>query len=155
MELAEFIKLASKFTVARTLERDDFEKRFKNGIDIGNHELLSPMMQAYDSVILDIDLEVEGNDQKFNVHAGRELQRKLGKKEQDILLVPILVGLDGKEKMSKSLDNYIGITEEPNQMFGKAVDLPDISLTCFLKKKYRKMLPWYSARRRKYQLLII
>lgn len=128
MEPIEFIKLLSKFTVARTLERDDFEKRLKNGIDIGNHELLYPMMQAYDSVILDIDLEVEGNDQKFNVHAGRELQRKLGKKEQDILLVPILVGLDGKEKMSKSLDNYIGITEEPNQMFGKVMSAPDTSI---------------------------
>lgn len=128
MEPIEFIKLLSKFTVARTLERDDFEKRLKNGIDIGNHELLYPMMQAYDSVILDIDLEVEGNDQKFNVHAGRELQRKLEKKEQDILLVPILVGLDGKEKMSKSLDNYIGITEEPNQMFGKIMSIPDTSI---------------------------
>lgn len=131
MEPIEFIKLSSKFTVARTLERDDFEKRLKNGIDIGNHELLYPMMQAYDSVILDIDLEVEGNDQKFNVHAGRELQRKLGKKEQDILLVPILVGLDGKEKMSKSLDNYIGITEEPNQMFGKTMSIPDNVITSY------------------------
>lgn len=128
MNPADFIKLASKFTVARTLERDDFEKRLKNGIDIGNHELLYPMMQAYDSVILDIDLEVEGSDQKFNVHAGRELQRKLGKPEQDILLVPILIGLDGKEKMSKSLDNYIGITEEPNQMFGKVMSIPDSSI---------------------------
>jgi len=128
MEPIEFIKLLSKFTVARTLERDDFERRLKNGIDIGNHELLYPMMQAYDSVILDIDLEVEGNDQKFNVHAGRELQRKLGKKEQNILLVPILVGLDGKEKMSKSLNNYIGITEEPNQIFGKVMSIPDTSI---------------------------
>lgn len=131
MGLGEIIKIASNFTVARTIERDDFQKRMKKGTDIGLHELLYPLMQAYDSVVLDIDLEVEGNDQKFNVHAGRELQRKLGKKEQDILLVPILVGLDGKEKMSKSLDNYIGITEEPNQMFGKAMSIPDNVITSY------------------------
>lgn len=125
MTIGEVIKLEAKFTIARTLERDDFEKRFKGGIDIGNHEILYPMMQAYDSLILDIDLEVEGNDQKFNVHAGRELQRKMGKPEQDILLVPLLIGLDGKEKMSKSSDNYIGITEEPSQMFGKIMSIPD------------------------------
>jgi len=125
MTIGEVIKLESKFTIARTLERDDFEKRYKGGIDIGNHEILYPMMQAYDSLVLDIGLEVEGNDQKFNVHAGRELQRKMGKPEQDILLVPLLIGLDGKEKMSKSLDNYIGITEEPNQMFGKVMSIPD------------------------------
>lgn len=129
MDLGEIIKLASNFTVARTIERDDFQKRMEKGVDVGLHELLYPLMQAYDSVILDIDLEVEGNDQKFNVHAGRELQRKMGKPEQDILLVPILVGLDGKEKMSKSLDNYIGITEKPNQIFGKIMSIPDTLIT--------------------------
>jgi len=125
MDFAEVIKMESKFTIARTLERDDFENRLKKGIDIGNHEILYPMMQAYDSLILDIDLEVEGSDQKFNVHAGRELQRKMGKPEQDILLVKLLVGLDGKEKMSKSLDNYIGITEEPNVQYGKIMSITD------------------------------
>ncbi len=125
MNLGEIIKLASNFTVARIIERDDFQKRLKRGIDIGLHELLYPTMQAYDSVVLDIDLEVAGNDQKFNVHAARNLQKKLGKKEQDILLVPLLVGLDGKEKMSKSLDNYVGITDAPNQMFGKIMSIPD------------------------------
>ncbi len=129
MVLGEVIKLESKFTIARTLERDDFEKRFKKRIDIGNHEILYPMMQAYDSLVLNIDLEIAGSDQKFNVHAGRELQRKMGKPEQDIMLVPLLVGLDGKEKMSKSLDNYIGITEKPNQMFGKIMSIPDTLIT--------------------------
>jgi tyrosyl-tRNA synthetase len=107
------------------LERDDFEKRLKAGIDIGNHEILYPMMQAYDSLILDIDLEVEGSDQKFNVHAGRELQRKMGKSEQDILLVSLLVGLDGKEKMSKSSDNYIGVAEGADSQYGKTMSIPD------------------------------
>ncbi|GBE16664.1 tyrosine--tRNA ligase [bacterium BMS3Abin15] len=128
MTMADVIKLESKFTIARTLERDDFDKRLKAGTDIGNHEILYPMMQAYDSFILNIDLEVEGNDQKFNCHAGRELQGKMGKPKQDILLVPLLIGLDGKEKMSKSLDNYIGITEEPNSMFGKVMSIPDTSI---------------------------
>lgn len=131
MTLKEVINLESKFTLARTIERDDFEKRLKAETDVGNHEILYPMMQAYDSLILDIDLEVEGNDQKFNVHAGRELQKKMGKPEQDILLVPLLVGLDGKEKMSKSLDNYIGITEEPNSMFGKVMSIPDTSIRSY------------------------
>lgn len=121
----EVIKMESKFTIARTLERDDFEKRLKAGVDIGNHEILYPMMQAYDSLILNIDLEVEGNDQKFNVHAGRELQRKMGKLEQDILLVSLLVGLDGQKKMSKSLDNYIGIIEDSDSQYGKIMSIPD------------------------------
>ena len=125
ISFAEIIKLESKFTIARTLERDDFEKRLKAGIDIGNHEILYPMMQAYDSLILDIDLEVEGSDQKFNVHAGRELQRKMGKPEQDILLVSLLVGLDGKEKMSKSSDNYIGVAEGADSQYGKTMSIPD------------------------------
>lgn len=125
ISFAEIIKLESKFTIARTLERDDFEKRLKAKIDIGNHEILYPMMQAYDSLVLNIDLEVEGSDQKFNVHAGRELQRKMGKSEQDILLVPLLVGLDGKEKMSKSLGNYIGIAESSDSQYGKIMSIPD------------------------------
>ncbi len=125
MNAEELIKLASKFTHARTIERDDFQKRIKKGADIGLHELAYPLLQAYDSVVIEADLEVAGNDQKFNVLAGRELQKKMGKPEQDILLVPLLVGLDGKEKMSKSLDNYIGVTEDPNQMFGKVMSLPD------------------------------
>ncbi len=125
MNLAEFIKLASKFTVARTLERDDFQKRLKNGVNIGIHELFYPIMQAYDSVVLNIDLEIAGSDQKFNVHAGRELQKKLGKPEQDILLAPLLIGLDGKQKMSKSLNNYIGITENSDSQYGKIMSISD------------------------------
>lgn len=125
MNFADILKLASQFSVARLIERDDFEKRLTGGKEVYLHELLYPVMQAYDSVILDADVEIAGNDQKFNAHAGRDLQRKMGKPEQDILLAPLLVGLDGKEKMSKSLDNYIGITESPNSMFGKTMSIPD------------------------------
>lgn len=125
MSFAEILKLTSQFSVARLIERDDFEKRMKSGKEVYLHELLYPIMQAYDSLILDIDIEFAGNDQKFNAHAGRDLQRKMGKPEQDILLAPLLVGLDGKEKMSKSLDNYIGITEAPNSMFGKIMSISD------------------------------
>lgn len=125
MNFNDILQLAGKFTVAQIIERDDFEKRLKNGVDVGLHETLYPLMQAYDSVVLEADVEFGGSDQKFNILAGRNLQKKMGQTPQDIVLVELLVGLDGKEKMSKSLDNYIGITEKPNEMFGKVMSLPD------------------------------
>ena len=123
--LAELIKLTSNFTIARILERDDFFNRYKKGLSIGLHEFLYPVLQAYDSVVLKADIEIGGTDQKFNMLAGRELQEKLGEVPQDIITCQILEGIDGKEKMSKSLDNYIGITESPIEMFGKVMSIPD------------------------------
>lgn len=128
MSMAEIIQLTSKFTVARMIERDDFEKRLSSGTDIHMHELLYPMMQAYDSVMIDADVEIGGTDQKFNNLAGRELQKKMGKVPQNVMLCPLLVGLDGEKKMSKSLGNYIGIADEANDMFGKTMSLPDVML---------------------------
>lgn len=125
MNFNDILQIAGKFTVAQITERDDFEKRLKNGIDVGLHEMLYPLMQAYDSVVLNADVEFGGTDQRFNMLAGRVLQKKMGQAPQDVVMVGLLVGLDGKEKMSKSLDNYIGITEEPNSMFGKAMSIPD------------------------------
>jgi len=125
MSLADILNLSSKFTVAQILERDDFEKRIKNKVEIYYHETIYPMMQAYDSVMVMSDVEVGGNDQIFNMLAGRELQKKMGQEPQDILTMPLLIGLDGKEKMSKSFGNYIGIAESSNEQFGKIMSLPD------------------------------
>ena len=122
---AEVINLTSKFSLHRILERDDFEKRVKGELEINVHELLYPIMQAYDSVMVKADVEIGGTDQKFNMLAGRDLQRHLGLPEQDVILLPLLVGLDGVKKMSKSYGNYIGITEKPNDMFGKIMSVPD------------------------------
>jgi len=121
----DVIKLTSKFTVARILERDDFARRLKEGIDIGVHEILYPIMQAYDSVQVRADVEIGGTDQKFNMLAGRDLQRKLKLPEQDIITVPLLIGLDGKEKMSKSKGNYIALFDPPDEMYGKLMSIPD------------------------------
>ncbi|HQO76696.1 MAG TPA: tyrosine--tRNA ligase, partial [Candidatus Saccharicenans sp.] len=112
----EIIKLTSKYTVARILERDDFTKRFKAGLPISVHELLYPLMQAYDSVALQADVELGGTDQTFNLLVGREIQREYGQEPQVVLTVPLLEGLDGVEKMSKSLGNYVGINEPPEEM---------------------------------------
>lgn len=125
MNLEDILKLTAKFTVARILERDDFSKRLKGGIDVAVSEMMYPIMQAYDSIAIDADVEIGGTDQKFNMLAGRDLQRKMEKPEQNVLTCPLLVGLDGKEKMSKSLDNYIGITEDPDSMFGKIMSISD------------------------------
>ena len=125
MNFNDILQIAGKFTVAQIIERDDFEKRLKGGVDVGLHEMLYPLMQAYDSVILKADVEFGGTDQRFNILAGRDLQKKMGQAPQDIVLVGLLIGLDGKEKMSKSLDNYIGITESPKTMFGKTMSIPD------------------------------
>ncbi len=121
----EFVKLASMRTVARMLERNDFEARHKNGDDIAIHEFLYPLAQGYDSVVLESDIEVGGTDQKFNLLMGRELQKRYGKEQQVILTMPILEGLDGVQKMSKSLNNYIAIDDNPDDMFGKIMSISD------------------------------
>lgn len=125
MDFNDVLKLVAKFTVAQIIERDDFAKRLKSGADVSMHEILYPVMQAYDSVMLEADVEMGGTDQKFNLLAGRDLQRKMNQAPQDIMTVPLLVGLDGKEKMSKSLDNYIGVSEAPEEQFGKTMSIPD------------------------------
>ena len=119
------IKLASKYNVARMLERDDFNKRFTSNKSIAIHEFLYPLVQGYDSVALQADVECGGTDQKFNLLVGRELQRDYDQEPQVVITVPILEGLDGEKKMSKSLDNYIAIDEEPNEMFGKIMSISD------------------------------
>lgn len=119
------IKLASRYTVARMLERDDFTRRFQSGVPISVHEFLYPLMQGYDSVALQSDLELGGTDQKFNLLVGRELQKQYGQAPQCILTMPLLEGLDGVEKMSKSKNNYVGISEKPSQMFGKLMSISD------------------------------
>ncbi|NOX18849.1 MAG: tyrosine--tRNA ligase [Chlorobi bacterium] len=125
MKFEDVIKLASKYTVARIIERDDFTKRYKAGTPISLHEFLYPLAQAMDSVAIESDVELGGTDQKFNLLVGRDIQREYGKEPQVILTMPLLVGTDGTEKMSKSYDNYIGIDEAPSQMFGKALSIPD------------------------------
>jgi tyrosyl-tRNA synthetase len=119
------IQLAAKYTVARMLERDDFTKRYRSGIPISVHEFLYPLMQGYDSVALKSDLELGGTDQKFNLLVGRELQKEFGQEAQCILTMPLLVGTDGVDKMSKSKNNYIGISEAPSDMFGKLMSISD------------------------------
>ena len=122
------IELSAKYTLARMLERDDFTKRFKAGSPISLHELLYPLMQGYDSVALKSDLELGGTDQKFNLLVGRALQQEYGQEPQCILTMPLLEGLDGVEKMSKSKHNYIGITEEANSMFAKVLSISDVQM---------------------------
>ena len=125
MSGADMIKLAAQSTVARMIERDDFSKRFKNNQPISIHEFLYPLMQGYDSVELEVDMELGGTDQKFNLLVGRDLQKSAGSKPQTIMTLPLLEGLDGVKKMSKSEDNYIGITESADQIFGKTMSIPD------------------------------
>lgn len=125
MSFEDVIRLASKYTVARMLERDDFTKRYKNGEPISLHELLYPLAQAMDSVAIKSDVELGGTDQKFNLLVGRDIQREFGVEPQVILTMPLLVGTDGVEKMSKSYNNYIGISDSPGQMFGKTLSIPD------------------------------
>jgi tyrosyl-tRNA synthetase len=122
------IQLASRYTVARMMERDDFTKRYKSGTPISVHEFLYPLMQGYDSVALKSDLELGGTDQKFNLLVGRELQKDYGQEPQCILTMPLLEGLDGVDKMSKSKNNYIGITEPANTMFGKLMSISDVMM---------------------------
>jgi tyrosyl-tRNA synthetase len=122
---AGMIRLASRYTVARMLERDDFEARYKNNQPIAIHEFLYPLSQGYDSVALKCDVEMGGTDQKFNLHVGRHLQQHYGQPPQVIITLPLLEGLDGVQKMSKSMDNYVGITEPPEEMFGKLMSISD------------------------------
>ncbi len=125
LTFADLVRLASKFTVARMLERDDFHNRYSQGQAIGIHEFLYPLAQAYDSIAIDADVELGGTDQTFNLLVGRDLQPHYGQEPQIALTMPLLVGTDGKEKMSKSLGNYIGVTDNPNDMYGKVMSIPD------------------------------
>ncbi len=125
MTAADMIRLSSRYTVARMLERDDFDKRYTNNQSIAIHEFLYPLVQGYDSVALEADIELGGTDQKFNLLVGRDLQKQYGQSQQAVLTMPLIEGLDGVKKMSKSLDNYIGITEAPGEMFGKLMSVSD------------------------------
>lgn len=125
LKMEDLLKLASNFTVARILERDDFHNRYSNNQPISLHEFLYPIMQAYDSVVIKADVELGGTDQLFNLLAGRELMEKMGMEPQVCLTLPLLEGTDGVKKMSKSYGNYIGLTDEPNDMFGKVMSIPD------------------------------
>ena len=125
MTFEDVIKLSSKYTVARMLERDDFTKRYKNGIPISIHEILYPLAQAMDSVAIESDVELGGTDQKFNLLVGRDIQREFGIAPQVIITMPLLVGTDGVEKMSKSYDNYIGINDSPKDIYGRTLSIPD------------------------------
>lgn len=123
---ADLIKLAARHTVARMLERDDFKQRYESGKSIAIHEFLYPLVQGYDSVALQADVELGGTDQKFNLLVGRQMQQAYGQKPQIVLTMPLLEGLDGVNKMSKSLDNYVGITDAPDEMFGKLMSISDV-----------------------------
>jgi len=125
MSAADMIKLAAQSTVARMIERDDFSKRYKNNQPISIHEFLYPLMQGYDSVELEVDVELGGTDQKFNLLVGRDLQKNVGQSPQTIITLPLLEGLDGIKKMSKTEENYIGITEKADDIFGKTMSIPD------------------------------
>ena len=125
MSAEDMVRLTAKYTVARMLERDDFKKRFREGIPIFIHEFIYPLMQGYDSVALEVDIELGGTDQRFNLLVARDIQREYGQEPEVIMMLPILEGLDGVQKMSKSLGNYVGITEPPNQMYGKLMSISD------------------------------
>ena len=125
MNFEDIIKLCSKYTVARIMERDDFKNRFENKLPLSMHELLYPLMQGYDSVAINSDIEIGGTDQTFNLLVGRELQKDYGQEQQVVMTFPLLVGLDGKEKMSKSLGNYIGLNDSPFDKFEKSMKIPD------------------------------
>ncbi len=125
LTLIELIQIAAKKTVAQMLQRDTFKKRMQADVDVYTHEFLYPLMQGYDSVMVKSDVELGGTDQTFNNLVGRDIQKAYGQKTQIVITMPILVGLDGKEKMSKSKDNYIGVTDEPNNMFGKVMSISD------------------------------
>lgn len=132
MSASDMIRLTQKYTVARILERDDFQKRYQNNLPISLHEFIYPLLQGWDSVELKSDIEIGGNDQKFNLLVGRELQKQEGQAPQAILTMPLLVGLDGEKKMSKSLNNYIAIQDEPELMFGKIMSISDDNLWTYM-----------------------
>jgi len=145
----ELIRLCSRYTVARILERDDFEGRYKKGVPIFMHELLYPLMQGYDSVALKADVEIGGTDQKFNLLVGRDLQREYGQPSQAVITVPILEGTDGVQKMSKSLGNAIGLTEAPQEMFGKLMSISDELMYRYFELLTDLSIPEISELRRK------
>ena len=132
MKAADLVQLAAKHTVARMLERDDFNKRYKGGQAIAIHEFLYPLLQGYDSVVMKADVELGGTDQKFNLLVGRELQKEFGQRPQVVMTLPLLEGTDGVNKMSKSLGNTIGINEPPDEMFGKLMSLSDTLMWRYL-----------------------
>ena len=125
MNFEDVVKLTSKYTVAKIMKRDDFRNRYENNLPLSMHELLYPLMQGYDSVELEADIEIGGTDQTFNLLVGRDLQKDYGQESQVVMTFPLLVGLDGKEKMSKSLDNYIGLDDTPFEKFEKSMKIPD------------------------------
>ena len=129
MGFSDVIKLSSKYTVARMLERDDFTKRYKDGVPISVHEFLYPLAQGYDSIHLQSDVELGGTDQKFNLLVGRALQKEYGQSPQSVITAPLLEGTDGVEKMSKSNDNYIALTDSADQMYGKVLSIPDTMIS--------------------------
>jgi tyrosyl-tRNA synthetase len=137
MNLADLLRLMGTTTVARLLERDDFQKRMGENAPIAGHELLYPLLQGYDSVAIDADIELGGTDQKFNLLFGRDVQSAYGKPPQSVMTLPILVGLDGVQKMSKSLGNYVGVTDPPAEMFGKLMSIPDEAMDEY----FRLLLP--------------
>ena len=145
MRFEEMVRLCSKYTIARILERDDFSKRYKEGIPISVHELLYPLVQAYDSVALECDVEMGGTDQKFNLLVGREIQRDSGQRPQIVATAPLLEGTDGIEKMSKSKGNYIGITEPPKVMFRKVMGISDALMWRYWELLTDKSLPEIAA----------
>ena len=134
MAADELVRLCGQYTVARILERDDFSKRIREGRPIGIHEFLYPLVQGYDSVALRADVEVGGTDQRFNLLVGREIQKAYGMSPQVVMTLPLLEGTDGTQKMSKSLDNYVGLTESPDEIFGKIMSISD-----------ELMLRWYDV----------
>jgi tyrosyl-tRNA synthetase len=137
MNLADLLRLMGTTTVARLLERDDFQKRMGENAPIAGHELLYPLLQGYDSVAIDADVELGGTDQKFNLLFGRDVQGAYGRPQQSVMTLPILVGLDGVQKMSKSLGNYVGVTDPPAEMFGKLMSIPDEAMDEY----FRLLLP--------------
>jgi len=142
LNFAQIIQLGSKFTVARMLERDDFRKRYEGGLPIGVHEFLYPLAQAYDSVAIGADVELGGTDQTFNLLVGRAIQPEYGQKPQVCLTLPILVGLDGVQKMSKSLGNYVAVKDEPKDMFGKLMSIPDAQMGTYYRLVLTKSRSW-------------
>src|SRR5690606_32037414 len=133
MSVSETIELMSKYTVSQMLEREDFHNRFDSEAPIYIHEFIYPLLQGYDSIAVRSDIELGGTDQKFNLLVGRELQRMEGQEPQCVMTMPLLVGLDGQNKMSKSLGNYIGVSEHPRDMFGKAMSIPDELMATYLR----------------------
>lgn len=145
MNFVDVIRLGSKFTVARMLERDDFQKRYQGGYPIGVHEFMYPLAQAYDSVAISADVELGGTDQTFNLLVGRSIQPEYGQKPQVCLTLPLLVGLDGVHKMSKSLGNYVAVKDEPKDMFGKIMSIPDTQMATYYRLVLTESETWVKA----------